>query len=78
MRQSTHAEAAAKRDRVHELCDDIAPPLSNVAMVLANLGIYYLQDRQFDDVKRVLQKAFERGVYSRGMQIMNRQLMVRE
>ena len=47
-------------------------------MALANLGIYYLQDRQFDDAKRVLEEGFERGVNSRDMQIMYRQLMVRE
>lgn len=39
------------------------------------LAFYYLQNRQFDDAKRVLEQGFERGVNSRDMQIMYRQLI---
>ncbi len=38
MRQDRYQEAAAKYDRAHELRDDIAPPLVNGAMALANLN----------------------------------------
>jgi Flp pilus assembly protein TadD len=40
------------------------------------LAFYYLQDRRFEDAKRVLEEGFQRGVNSRDMQILYRQLTV--